>query len=331
MSVLTVVIYRDYGQLTVAKAFIALMFAGSCFLLEPQLNNTWALLAADIYTMVPAIFWVLCQLAFSHRPRVLSLSGAIALYTFLPPIAARHFIAPDSQLLLSFLWVLPSYCEYLIITLGLWTVISNWSNDLVESRRQLRGVVLIGVGISVLLVVIPANTQIVGLWLPYLSINIITLVCAYFLLNTHEGVLFGLVPPPAIKKEDAPLAEIKVEQPAPDLNIEAKQLNTLMHNGFYRTEHLTLKDLAHELSLPEYKTRSLINQTLGYRNFNDYINQLRIREAAERLKQDPDCPILNISLDVGYRTLSSFNRAFKDIMSMSPSEYRAQQSNVHTD
>jgi AraC-like DNA-binding protein len=105
--------------------------------------------------------------------------------------------------------------------------------------------------------------------------------------------------------------------------MDACKLNTLMQQGFYRTEHLTLKDLATELELPEYKTRSLINQTLGYRNFNDYINQLRIHEAAERLKSEPDSPVLNISLDVGYRTLSSFNRAFKDIMSMSPSEYRS--------
>ncbi|MGO1502014.1 MAG: helix-turn-helix domain-containing protein, partial [Marinobacter sp.] len=58
------------------------------------------------------------------------------------------------------------------------------------------------------------------------------------------------------------------------------------------------------------------------RNFNDYINQLRIAEASKRLINAPDEPILNISLDVGYRTLSSFNRAFRDIMDTTPTAYR---------
>ncbi|MFT5593287.1 MAG: AraC-like DNA-binding protein [Oceanicoccus sp.] len=327
MSVLALVVCRDYGKLTVAKTFIAMLFAGACFLLEPQLPGIWALFAADLYTMVPALFWVLCQLAFSHRPKVLSLSGFIALYTILAPMMARHFVSPTSESLMALLWTWPSYCEYLIITLGLWTVIANWSDDLVESRRQLRGVVLIGVGISVLLVVIPANTHIVGRWLPYLSINVITLTCAYFLLRTHQGVLFGLAPPSTNVTTPPneliePIQECSIPPP-PDLNHDALRLNDLMDQGFYRTEHLTLKELATALELPEYKTRSLINQTLGYRNFNDYINQLRIHEAAERLKSEPDSPVLNISLDVGYRTLSSFNRAFKDIIGMSPSEYRA--------
>jgi AraC-like DNA-binding protein len=318
MSVLAVVICRDYGRLIVAKIFIFMLFAGACFLLEPQLNGIWALFAADIYTMVPALFWALCQLAFSHRPRVFSLIGGIALYTIVAPMIARHFVDSHNPLLMSFLWTWPSYFEYLMIALGLWTVTSNWSDDLVESRRQLRGAVLIGVGISVLLVVIPANTHIVGRWLPYLSINVITLVCAYFLLHTQQGELFGLVKPsPVIEKTPKP-----IQSNVTDLYNEANQLNTLMNTGFYRTEHLTLKDLASELDLPEYRTRNLINQTLGYRNFNDYINQLRIHEAAERLKSEPDSPILNISLDVGYRTLSSFNRAFKDIKGMSPTEYR---------
>ena len=33
-------------------------------------------------------------------------------------------------------------------------------------------------------------------------------------------------------------------------------------------------------------------------------------------------PVLSIVLDMGYRSLSPFNKAFKDIMGMTPSEYR---------
>lgn len=52
--------------------------------------------------------------------------------------------------------------------------------------------------------------------------------------------------------------------------------------------------------------RSTINKALAYNNFNEYINVPRIGEAAERLIKEPDTPITNIALDVGYRTMSSF-------------------------
>ncbi len=101
-----------------------------------------------------------------------------------------------------------------------------------------------------------------------------------------------------------------------------QRLESVMQNGFYRTENLTVKQLAKSIDFPEYKTRRLINQRLNYRNFNDYINTLRIEEACLRLKAEPDTPVLNIALDIGYRSLSSFNRAFKSSTRSTPTEYR---------
>jgi len=102
----------------------------------------------------------------------------------------------------------------------------------------------------------------------------------------------------------------------------AKKLIALMDDGYYRTEKLTLKMISEKIGLPDYKTRKLINTHFNYRNFNEYINQLRIEEASFRLANEPDTPIQNISLDIGYRTLSSFNRAFKEIKKQTPTNYR---------
>ena len=88
-------------------------------------------------------------------------------------------------------------------------------------------------------------------------------------------------------------------------------LKQLMEAGFYRRENLTLKILAKEMSLPEYRIRAVINKELNYRNFNEFINAYRILEAAQRLIDEPETPISNIALDVGYRSLSSFNRDFR--------------------
>lgn len=327
LSILGMIICRDFGHLRVGKAFVAVLVTGACFLIQPILPEFWSKIARDIYTMVPALFWLLCQLAFAYRPKILSLAGAIALYSFIPPAIANHVGINDQfySEWVFFTWVLPSYFEYLLIIMGLWTVITNWSDDLVESSRQLRGAVMVGVGLSVLFVIVPMNTGWVGIWLPYLSICLISLLCSYFLLHGRKGVLFGHV------HGDLQSTANKNDQESTNTteNQETiKQLKQIMAAGFYRTEHLTLKQLADQLDLPEYRTRALINQTLGFRNFNDYINRLRIEEACQRLQQEPDTAILNISLDVGYRTLSSFNRAFKELTGMSPSQYRQKQTKI---
>ena len=101
-------------------------------------------------------------------------------------------------------------------------------------------------------------------------------------------------------------------------------LKLLMSEGFYRRENLALKNLAKEMALPEYRVRAVINKELGYRNFNEFINEYRIIEAAERLVNEPATPISNIALDVGYRTLSSFNRAFRKEKQTTPTAYREQ-------
>ena len=47
----------------------------------------------------------------------------------------------------------------------------------------------------------------------------------------------------------------------------------------YRQEGLTIGRLAEQLGTQEYRLRRLINRRLGYRNFNEYLNDYRIREA----------------------------------------------------
>ena len=92
----------------------------------------------------------------------------------------------------------------------------------------------------------------------------------------------------------------------------------------YRQDGLTIGTLAQQLGLPEYRLRRLINQALGYRNFNSFVNHYRIAEAKAALA-DPsqaEVPVLTIALDAGFSSLGPFNRAFKAETGMTPSEYR---------
>ena len=86
-------------------------------------------------------------------------------------------------------------------------------------------------------------------------------------------------------------------------------------------EDITLDIIAEKLHLNKYYISHLINKRLK-QNFNEYINNLRIAEACNLLRES-DKKIADISEDVGFGTIRSFNRAFKLSIGVSPAEYRS--------
>ena len=83
---------------------------------------------------------------------------------------------------------------------------------------------------------------------------------------------------------------------------------------------LDLNKISKELHLSKYYISHLLNKHLNL-NFNDYINRLRIKEACELLIMTNN-KIADISEEVGFGTIRSFNRAFKSIMNITPGDYR---------
>ncbi|HOT45530.1 MAG TPA: AraC family transcriptional regulator [Spirochaetota bacterium] len=59
------------------------------------------------------------------------------------------------------------------------------------------------------------------------------------------------------------------------------------------------------------------------KKINDYINELRVNEAMDRLK-DKNIKIIDAALATGFDSLSTFNRAFKNCTGKTPTEYRAE-------
>ena len=87
---------------------------------------------------------------------------------------------------------------------------------------------------------------------------------------------------------------------------------------------LTIGQLSERIQVPEYRLRRAINTGLGYRNVSDFLNSYRIREATQRLSDpaESDLPVLTIAMDAGFRSLSSFNKAFKEAHEITPTQYR---------
>jgi AraC-like DNA-binding protein len=94
----------------------------------------------------------------------------------------------------------------------------------------------------------------------------------------------------------------------------------------FADEDIGLARLAQRLSVPEYRLRRVIHERLGHRHFNAFVNTFRLDEARAALA-DParrNLPVLTIALEAGFQSIGPFNRAFKALTGMTPTEFRRQ-------
>ncbi len=207
------------------------------------------------------------------------------------------------------------------VLLALWTALRDRADDLLESRRRFRDWFTALVGLQ-MVIVVSAELALAGQQPPgYLA----TLNVATILIITHLAA-HAFVRVRSQLFEAPPLAAAASGDPtAKDRALLNKLRSAMEQEHAYRTEGLTIALLAKKLDTQEHVLRKAINQHLGFRNFNEFLNSHRIREAAQRLRSDKDqrVPILTIALEVGYGSIGPFNRAFKASMRMTPTEYRA--------
>lgn len=91
----------------------------------------------------------------------------------------------------------------------------------------------------------------------------------------------------------------------------------LMEN--YR-EEVDLKRIAGLVNMAEGSLCRFFRMNMGLTVF-EYLNKIRI-EFGRQLLMDPDLGILEVCLDSGFNNLSHFNKQFKKITGVTPSEYR---------
>ncbi len=92
------------------------------------------------------------------------------------------------------------------------------------------------------------------------------------------------------------------------------------HNLFSE-EGLGLNAVAKRLGVPARRLSEAINRIYG-ESFSRRMNRWRVEEAKRLLRDHPETPITNVMFDAGFRTKSSFNREFRMIEGVSPTEYR---------
>ena len=113
------------------------------------------------------------------------------------------------------------------------------------------------------------------------------------------------------------LAERELEK------LKAKLQNLMQNDKIYREPNLTLTDLSRNIGVNSAVLSYAINNGFG-KNFNDFINEFRIGEVKEKLKNADDETLLGIAFDCGFNSKATFNRAFKKFTGVSPKEFQQQ-------
>lgn len=222
-------------------------------------------------------------------------------------------------------WVLMRAIPVVFALLGIAAVVGPWRVDLIEARRRLRGIV-VGGGVAYALVLVSLR---IGSADGSLSAGA-ALADVALLLTLTAAIAGQLLAPRAHGLWGEPAAPAPAPAPPaddPQDQVVAAALATLMGEGRgYAREGLSLAGLAEQLGTPEYRLRRVINQGLGHRNFNAYVNGLRLGEAKRRLADPAErsLPVLSLALDVGFGSIGPFNRAFKADTGFTPTEFRQQ-------
>jgi len=101
----------------------------------------------------------------------------------------------------------------------------------------------------------------------------------------------------------------------PPTVVRAKQF-IAAHQG----EDISLGDVARAVNTSTFYFCKLFKKATGL-NFTDYLSRVRI-EKAKNLLLNPNARVSEVAYEVGFQSLTHFNRVFRKIVGESPTEYR---------
>jgi AraC-like DNA-binding protein len=271
----------------------------------------------------PLAFWLLAQVHFDddfrRRPAHLLTAAAYLATGYVVWLASVERRIPGSLFAPGhdrFWTLLPRLLGLAVVLHALLRVYVGAGADLVLPRLRAR-FLLLGVSGTYILLELLGEVLFTGSKAEPLAEGVHSLAVLALVLGV---AFFSLCLAPDVLR--APPATL--DGPALDPALAERLQRLVEVDEVFREEGLSIGGLAERLGAQEYKLRQLINAQLGFKNFNAFLNRFRIA-AAEKTLADPGkdhLGVAEIAYGVGYRSLGTFNRAFKDLTGRTPSECR---------
>lgn len=314
LSLLFILLVRDHWADPSARATLFFVSASLAHSLDPFVTPG-SLPGQAVFLfgcLVSGAFWVLAKVHFDDDFRLgfrhLAVLATLPLVSWLSASGGGDPVP--------LLRLLPKLVGLGFVIHALLTVYVGARSDLDVSRLRLRYVVLWSTGTYMLLkLLLDAFVEGSAAEAPAeLLAGLVRALLAFGLIAASLSVRPDILRPPRVDPQ-APVLDPRL----------AEALHRLVEEGaVYREEGLTIGALATRMAVHEYKVRQLINDQLGFRNFNAFLNHYRVREA-RRLLADPETRhrnVAEVAFEVGYRSLAPFNKAFKDATGQTPTEFR---------
>jgi AraC-like DNA-binding protein len=269
------------------------------------------------------VFWLFTRALFDEAFRLrwwhALIWAAVAAFSFVNCM----WLAPASGVRLSIIAVNLLALGFIVLAVA--QTIASWPSDLVEGRRRVRVFIVSAAalygGLNAVLQISLSRSGSAEIANTVNSAVLAAVVAAISIamMRVDGADLFPAAPEIQAEASDAAVVDSSADQKLVDA-----LMRLMGDERIYRHDNITIGTLATKLGIPEYRLRRLINQRLGYRNFNVFLNEHRIAEAKAALA-DPsqaEVPVITIAMDAGFQSLGPFNRAFKAITGVTPTEYR---------
>ena len=123
------------------------------------------------------------------------------------------------------------------------------------------------------------------------------------------------------KYKTSPLKPAQIE------NYRRGLLQLMEEEKLYLDPDLKILNLAARMGIPSHHLSQVLSEGLQA-SFYDFINSYRVNAAKQRLK-DPKLrhySILAIGLESGFANKTTFNRTFKKLVGMTPSQFMAREA-----
>ena len=318
--IIGVLVWRSTLPKAMQPIVYLFMVALISFLLLDRVPGNWIFeVVVSIAFLLPFSIWQLSRAIFSEETlppvKLVSYSLIILLWYH----ACAYAFSIESMSVYATVLMRMTTIGFLILS-----VVESQrgkKDDLVKSRIELRKIFIYFVAITGLITVLTETS--LGttdlLTLKMFQRGAIMVFASYFLIvnSRWQDGFFAKKSQNTVVKNEAMINHIK---------------EVMADQQYYKTEGLTIGQLAKKLEEQEYKLRAVINQEMGYRNFPAFVNTFRIEEAKTLLQAQGSkaLTIQEIAYEVGFSSIGPFNRAFKAATGHTPKEFRDGKTSNHS-
>ncbi len=251
---------------------------------------------------LPVAFFSICCLFFIGRWTPLETPQAIW----------ENILRPDVIVRLATLFVMVPYCLIL-----LWLPYNRR-----ESSASIWWIIQYCLGLSLL-----CGTHIVLMltYHPALLIALPLLAATFYLRSTEYELRDRLRPSKAVMpvaSEDlAQEPGLEEEDLTPEFGLWTRVKSMINQEEVWRNPDLTLISLARDCGTNVTYLNRILREETG-KSFKELINGKRIACVVAQLQKNPDMDIQEAFFNAGYRSRATAWRNFKDIMHLTPTEFR---------